>query len=57
MTNILRHLPKLDELKRELEANPQNIKYYINYDTYVGPTDSVEYLTNKIKSYENSTNL
>jgi hypothetical protein len=58
MTYILKRLPNIDELKKELETQPTNIKYYIKYDTFIGDDNSIEYLNNKIKSYEkDSANL
>jgi hypothetical protein len=58
MTYILKRLPNIDKLKEELEIHPTNIKYYMKYDTFIGDDNSMEYLNDKIKSYDkNSTNI
>jgi hypothetical protein len=44
------HLPELVVLKKWLKENPDKINFYIKNDTWVGPTESVDYLTNVIKS-------
>jgi len=51
MTYITAHLPKLEELKKELEENPNKIKIYIKYMGFEGTSDSIEYLDKKIKEY------
>jgi hypothetical protein len=56
MTYITKHLPELDVLKKELETNPTNIRYYIKYMGFIGSSDSIEYLENKIKEYYESKN-
>jgi len=47
------HLPELEVLKQWLERNPDKINFYIKYDAWVGPTESVEYLKNLIKNLNN----
>jgi len=57
MTYITKYLPELDVLKKELETHPTNIRYYTKYMGFIGDSDSIEYLENKIKEYyENKTN-
>jgi len=56
MTYITKHLAELDVLKKELETNPTNIRYYIKYMGFIGDSDSIEYLENKIKEYYESKN-
>lgn len=56
MTYITKHLPELDALKKELETNPTNIRYYVKYMGFVGNSDSIDYLENKIKEYYESKN-
>ena len=36
MTYITKHLPSLEELKKELETNPEKIKYYTKYEGFDG---------------------
>jgi hypothetical protein len=54
MTYITAHLPTLEELKKQLEENPDRIKTYMKYEGYQGPEGSIDYLTNKIEEYINS---
>jgi hypothetical protein len=56
MTYITKHLPELNVLKNELETNPTNIRYYVKYMGFIGNSDSIEYLENKIKEYYESKN-
>ena len=51
MTYITIHLPKLEELKKELEENPDKIKIYMKYMGFEGPEGTIDYLTNKIEEY------
>lgn len=54
MTYITLHLPKLEELKKRLEENPDSIRIYMKYMGFEGPEGSIDYLTNKIEEYINS---
>lgn len=56
MTYITKYLPELEVLKKELETNPTNIRYYVKYMGFVGNSDSIDYLENKIKEYYESKN-
>ena len=51
MTYITAHLPKLEELKKELEKYPENIKTYMKYMGYEGPEGSIDYLNEKIEEH------
>ena len=51
MTYIIVRLPKLEELKKELEDNPEKIKTYMKYEGYDGNEDSIDYLTEQIEKY------
>lgn len=53
MSYILKHLNTKAELIRELNSQPQNIKYYAKYDTFIGETDAIQYLDSKIQEYFN----
>ena len=39
------HLPQLDKLKESLESDPTLLNFYSKYDSWVGSTESVEYLS------------
>jgi hypothetical protein len=54
MTYITAHLPTLEELKKQLEENPDSIRVYMKYMGFAGPEGSIDYLTNKIEEYINS---
>jgi hypothetical protein len=41
----------LEELKKQLEENPDRIKTYIKYEGYQGPEGSIDYLTQKIEEH------
>ncbi len=51
MTYITKHLPTVEELKKELEEYPNNIKIYMKYEGFQGPEGSIEYLTEKIEEH------
>jgi len=51
MTYITAHLPELEELKKELEENPDKIKIYMKYMGFEGPEGTIDYLTNKIEEH------
>jgi len=54
MTYITAHLPELDELKIQLEEDPNRIGIYMKYMGFQGPEGSIDYLTKKIEEYINS---
>jgi|TARA_B110000503_G_scaffold102468_1_gene153064 hypothetical protein len=56
MTYITKYVTELEALKKELETNPNNIRYYIKYMGFIGDSNSIEYLENKIKEYYESKN-
>ena len=51
MTYIIAHLPKLEELKKQLEENPKQIETYMKYMGFQGPEGTIDYLTNKIEEH------
>jgi hypothetical protein len=51
MTYITAHLPKLEELKKELEDNPQRIEIYMKYMGFEGPEGTIDYITEKIEEH------
>lgn len=51
MTYITSHLPKLEELKKELEDNPKRIETYMKYMGFEGPEGTIDYLTQKIEEH------
>ncbi len=48
MTYINKHLPKYEDLKKELESSPDNLRYYMKYEGFIGDSDSIAYLNFKI---------
>lgn len=52
MTYIKTFLPKIDELKKQLEENPQKIWIYQKYDVYLGDKESIEFLQTKLKKFQ-----
>lgn len=51
MTYITARLPKLEELKKELEDNPKKIETYMKYMGFEGPEGTIDYITNKIEEH------
>ena len=51
MSYVYTHLPEIEDLKKNIETNPDVLRYYARYDGFVGSTESVNYLTQKIKEY------
>jgi hypothetical protein len=51
MTYIIAHLPKLEELKKQLEENPKRIETYMKYMGFEGPEGTIDYITNKIEEH------
>ena len=51
MTYITKHLPSLEELKKELEEYPEKIKYYTNDQGFEGPTGTTDYIIEKLEEY------
>jgi hypothetical protein len=56
MTYITTHLPKLEELKKELEENPEKIKTYMKYMGFEGPEGTIDYITKKIEEHIKNKN-
>ena len=51
MTYIIAHLPKLEELKKQLENNPKQIETYMKYMGFEGPEGTIDYITQKIEQH------
>jgi len=51
MTYITKHLPTLEELKKELEAHPDTIKIYAKYEGFEGPDGTTDYIIEKLEEY------
>ena len=51
MTYITAHLPTLEELKKQLEENPDKIKMYAKYEGFEGPDGTTDYIIEKLEEY------
>lgn len=51
MSYIYTHLPEINDLTKNVETNPDVIRYYAKYEGYVGSEESINYLTKKIDEY------
>ena len=51
MTYITAHLPKLEDLKKELEENPDRIKMYAKYEGFEGPDGTTDYIIEKLEEH------
>ena len=49
------HLPELNILKKTLSEDSTQIKYYAKYGTFMGPSESVNYLNQQINEYRNNS--
>ncbi len=57
MTYITKHLPTLEELKKELEQYPDRIKIYAKYEGFEGPDGTTDYIIEKLEEhYKNQKN-
>jgi hypothetical protein len=54
MSYTHKHLPTLEDLKANIETNPNVLRYYSKYDTFIGSTESIDYLDKKLKEYYDS---
>ena len=46
------HLRNKRELELELEQTPEHILHYAKYESFIGSTESVNFLCSKLKSYD-----
>lgn len=51
MSYIVKYLPKIDALKRELEETPENIRFYAKYEGFTGDSESMDYIEQKLIEY------
>lgn len=51
MTYITAHLPNVEELKKQLETDPDRLRIYMKYEGYQGPEGSIDFLEEKIKEH------
>lgn len=56
MTYITAYIPKLSELKKQLEERPELVQYYLKYEGWDGDSDSIEYLDEKVREYIKNKN-
>lgn len=56
MTYITAHLSKLEDLKKELEDNPNRIETYMKYMGFEGPEGTIDYITQKIEEHIKNKN-
>jgi aspartate/tyrosine/aromatic aminotransferase len=52
MTKITKYLRSVEDIKKELEQNPENIKYYMGYMGYESQDEnSMDFVKEKIEEY------
>lgn len=54
MSYIRKYLPEINVLKQMLSETPEKVKYYIKYESLIGSSESINYLTKKIDEYTNN---
>jgi hypothetical protein len=57
MSYITKHLPSYDELKNEIESNPEILQQYSKYESFIGDSDSVNYLIDKLLEDDIKANI
>jgi len=45
------YLTNLTDLKNLLKKYPDKIKYFAKYDTFIGESDSIDYIEKEIKKF------
>ncbi len=57
MTKITKYLQSVDEIKKELEENPNNIRYYMGYEGFNSEDpNSIDFIEQKIEEYKTKQN-
>lgn len=51
MSYITKYLPELEDLKKQIESNPDVLKIYAKYMGFNGSSESVDYLDKKLQEY------
>mgnify|MGYP003704523305 CR=1 FL=1 len=51
MSYVVKYLSDIKTLKKELEENPDKIKYYLKYEGFTGSSESMTYIEQKINEY------
>lgn len=54
MTYIVKYLPTLEELQKELEETPTKIQLYAKYEGFDGSSEAIDYLDEKLDEYYKS---
>jgi hypothetical protein len=48
------HLPKLEDLKKNIKSDPDLLRYYSKYGGFIGSSSAIEYLYKQIREYYDS---
>ena len=57
MTKIIKYLRSVEEIKKELDEHPENIRYYMGYMGYETTHEgSIDFVEQKIQEYKNKQN-
>ncbi len=57
MTKITKYLRSVEDIKKELEQYPENIKFYMGYMGYESEDScSIDFVKEKIQEYKNKQN-
>jgi hypothetical protein len=51
MSYIVKYLSNIEDLKKELETTPENIRYYAKYEGFDGSSEAIDYIDEKIAEY------
>ena len=57
MTKTIKYLRSVEEIKKELDENPNNIRYYMGYMGFNSEDpNSIDFVQQKIEEYKNKKN-
>ena len=50
MSFVKKYVPSLNELKKEIDTNPEVLKYYSKFEGFRGDSDSIQFLIQQLST-------
>lgn len=50
MSFVKKYVPPISDLKKEIDANPEILKYYSKFEGFVGDSDSIQFLIQQLNN-------
>jgi len=50
MSFVKKYVPSLNELKKEIDTNPEALKYYSKFEGFIGDRDSIQFLIQQLNT-------